>query len=277
MKPVSSALNTQLSTDVGFFAVCWKLNRRDNVVLGFTSHSGNIIYGGVTYQADSGFTPASIASNASLSVDNLNVEGMLDSNAISESDLQAGLYDFAEVEIFLLNYADTSQGKLQLRRGWLGEVRFGRHHFEAEVRGLSQALSQTIGELYSPLCRAKLGDSRCKVSMTGYTDSGAVTSVSSLREFADTSLSAGNGYYDFGVVSFTSGANKGLSMEVKRYTVGAVELVLPMPYAIAVSDSYTITAGCDKRFTTCINTFSNAVNFRGEPHVPGVDKVLSGS
>ena len=29
--------------------------------------------------------------------------------------------------------------------------------------------------------------------------------------------------------------------------------------------------GCDKRFETCVARFDNAVNFRGEPHLPGND------
>src|SRR5690606_28340960 len=32
-----------------------------------------------------------------------------------------------------------------------------------ELRGMTQALSQRIGELYAPECRADLGDHRCKV------------------------------------------------------------------------------------------------------------------
>jgi hypothetical protein len=35
--------------------------------------------------------------------------------------------------------------------------------FRTELRGLTQAFSQRIGELYSPECRATLGDHRCRV------------------------------------------------------------------------------------------------------------------
>lgn len=33
---------------------------------------------------------------------------------------------------------------------------------------------------------------------------------------------------------------------------------------------------CDKQFATCRDTFSNAENFRGFPHMPGPDAVLAG-
>ncbi len=53
--------------------------------------------------------------------------------------------------------------------------------------------------------------------------------------------------------------------------------VMPMPYAIMVGDSYSVVAGCDKIFSTCAGRFDNAVNFRGEPHVPGTDRILETS
>jgi len=47
-----------------------------------------------------------------------------------------------------------------------------------------------------------------------------------------------------------------------------------MPFDIAIGDSFEIQAGCDKTFETCINRFNNAINFRGEPHMPGQDEIL---
>jgi len=35
------------------------------------------------------------------------------------------------------------------------------------------------------------------------------------------------------------------------------------------SDTFTITAGCDKTFPTCKAKFANQINFRGFPHMPG--------
>ena len=68
-------------------------------------------------------------------------------------------------------------------------------------------------------------------------------------------------------------------MEVKRHTVvsGAVTLELwqQMGKPVAVGDTFAVTAGCDKQFTTCRSRFSNADNFRGFPHIPGNDYVIS--
>lgn len=61
------------------------------------------------------------------------------------------------------------------------------------------------------------------------------------------------------------------------YASGQFTLVLPMPYAVESGDSYIAQAGCDKNFATCVARFDNAVNFRGEPHVPGMDRMLETS
>ena len=277
MKTISAELNSHLLEETTTLATCWKLARRDGVSLGFTSHDRDLVIDAITYKAATGFTPSMIASSGNLAVDNLDVEGMLSDEAITETDIHAGLYDFAEIAIFQVNYADLSQGKLRLRLGWLGEVSYGSNKFIAEVRGLTQKLTKTLGELFSPACRASLGDTRCKVNLSTYTFTGAITSVTSNSVFKDTSRSETSGYFDYGVITFTSGANDGLAMEVKSFVGKTITLVMPMPFTVAVSDTYSISAGCDKTFETCIARFDNAINFRGEPHLPGIDKMLQTS
>lgn len=279
MKQISNELQNHIAGEVTSLATCWKLKRRDNVVFCFTDHDRDIVFESLTYKASTGFTPSTIASTASFSVDNLDIEGMLSSVSIMEGDVLAGKYDFAEIEIFLVNYNDLSQGILKLRRGWLGEVSIQKQQFVAEVRGLTQRLSQTIGELYSVSCRASLGDSRCKVDLGSHTVTGTVTTVVSNQEFKDSARTEANGIFSLGVITFTNGANNGLSMEVKEYYYnpsfgGRVVLALPMPNLIAPGDGYSLIKGCDKTIGTCFNRFNNVNNYRGEPSVPGLDRML---
>jgi len=278
MKQISTQLAAHLAGEVTTLATCWKLTRRDTTIFGFTDHDQDIVYSGITYVAATGFTPTALQNSGSLKVDNLDVEGMLSAGSITEVDVLAGLYDFAEIEIFQVNYNDLTQGDLKLRRGWLGEVSLYKQQFVAEVRGLTQCLSQTMGELYSASCRATLGDSRCKVDMTGFTATGSVTSVASNLQFTDTARTEASGIFSAGMITFTSGANNGLGMEVKQYlnigSGGQLTLVLPMPYTIQAGDTYSVTQGCDKTLATCFSRFNNVVNFRGEPLVPGLDRML---
>ncbi len=274
MKNLSSELSTHLGQEVTSTATCWKVTRRDGVVLGFTDHDADIEFEAVSYLAASGFTPTAIESSAQLSVDNLDIEGMLDASVITEADILAGKYDFAEVEVFLVNYADVSQGRMILRTGWIGEVRVQGKQFMAEMRGLTQQISTRIGSHYSPGCRADFGDASCKIDASTYTVSGTVSTGASRQVFEDSARAESAGYFASGKVSFTSGDNAGLSMEVKEFNAGAFTLVLPLPYVIDAGDAYEAVAGCDKNFTTCVAQFNNAVNFRGEPHVPGTDKLM---
>jgi uncharacterized phage protein (TIGR02218 family) len=279
MKTISTELEAHISGEVTSLATCWKLTRKDNVVFGFTSHDRDIIFETITYKASSGFTPSAIETSGTLTVDNLDVEGMLSADIITEKDILSGRYDFAAIEIFQVNYSNLAQGKLHLKSGILGEVSVHKKQFVAEIRGLTQQLSQTIGELYSPSCRATLGDSRCKVNLAAHTATGSITSKISDQQFTDSGRSEASGLFTSGVITFTSGANNGISMEVKEYlhsssTGGQLILVLPMPYTVSIGDNYSITKGCDKTLGTCKQRFDNIANFRGEPHVPGLDRIL---
>ena len=50
-------------------------------------------------------------------------------------------------------------GEIRLRRGTLGETRLTpQGYFHAELRGLSQPLAQSTLEVFSPNCRADLGE-----------------------------------------------------------------------------------------------------------------------
>lgn len=275
MRTISPQLEAHFAAGHTTLATCWKITREDSTELGFTDHDEQIIFDSVDYDSIAGFTPTTVESKSNMSVDNLDVEGQVYPSKITESDLLAGLYDYAEIEIFVVNYADLSQGKLVVKRGRLGEVTLNSQMFQAEVRGLTQHLSQTIGEVFSPSCRAILGDSRCGVNLTGFTVSATITEVTNNQSFAASTLNQAAGYFTGGEVEWTSGNNDGRRMEVKEFAESTVGLALPMGKSIQVDDTFDIIAGCDKTRETCQSKFSNIVNFRGEPDVPGTDKLLT--
>lgn len=139
-RTISTGLQSHFEGENLTLATCWKITRTDATVMGFTDHVDDIVFDLVTYQAATGFEPTDVQQRDDMSVDNMDITGILDSSAITESDLQGGVYDYAEIEIFMVNYEDLTQGKMILKRGWLGEVRVNRGQFIAEVRGLAQKL-----------------------------------------------------------------------------------------------------------------------------------------
>ncbi len=275
MKSFSSAITSQLTNDISTLATCWKIICRNGIVLGFTDHDADIEHASRLYHASSGFTPTALASNSALSVNNIDIEGMLDSALITSEDISAGVYDYAEIEIFMVDYTQPDEGSIHLKTGWIGEITVNNGRFVAELRGLTQNLNTHIGALYSPTCRAQFGDAQCGVTMTTRTATGHITSVTSRRVFRDTARTETTETYRYGIITFTSGANANISREIRLYqAAGIFTLLLPLPYDLTVGDAYSVIQGCDRTFSTCCNRFNNAVNFRGEPHVPGLDKIM---
>lgn len=274
MKAISHALKNHLSQEVATLCTLVKITRKDAVIVGLTDHDSNVIYDSVTYVASGSFTPRAVVSSAGLNVDHGEIEAVFSSDLIREEDVLAGLYDHAQVTLMLVNYTAPEDGVLVLRHGHWGEMSLRGGQFVAELRGLAQALQYEIGELYSPTCRAMLGDARCKVNLAAYTAASAVQSVEGALVFKDAARTEPAGFFAHGTLKFTSGDNAGWYGEVKAYVGGEVTLLIPPPQPMSAGDGYQIIAGCDKSFSTCRTRFSNGVNFRGEPHVPGLDRLF---
>lgn len=261
---------------------CWRITRQDGVRLGFTDHDRPIAFDGTVFEASSGLEATEITESLGLSVDNLEVQGAISSDRLTESELAGGAYDDAEVDIFRVNWENPDQRAL-VRVGSLGEVRRAGTAFAVEVRGLAHHLQQTKGRLYQYGCDADAGDERCGVDLTSeaYSGRGTVAEAISARRFLATGLEIfTSGWFTRGLVTFTSGAASGQSVEVKDHaSVGAkasIELWSAARLPLEPGQSFKITAGCDKYIATCHAKFSNAPNFRGFPHMPGNDFVVRG-
>jgi uncharacterized phage protein (TIGR02218 family) len=279
MKAASSALATHIAGEVTTLASCWRVTRKDGAAFFFTDHDRDLVVDGQLYQASTGYSRTAITNDASLSVDNLDVDGVFDAATITEEALRAGLFDHAEVRVFLVNWADLSMGVLKMRRGWFGEVMLNENgKFRTDLRGMAQALQQRLGEIYSPECRADLGDGRCKVGLAAWTRIGTVTAVTDRAVFIASVAGAAtaDGWFNGGLLTWATGANAGRAIEVKSWTAstGRIELFMAMGYVIASGDTFAVYPGCDKRIDTCIGRFGNVINFRGEPYVPGIDAMM---
>lgn len=287
MKSITTELAAHLSGSTHTVATCWLVTRTDEQVFGFTSHDENLLIDGVTYVASLGMNRSNIEGRAGLEVTNSESSGFLSGDAVTEEDLRAGMWDYATVRVFDVNWRDLTMGALKQMRGWLGEFALVGGAYTTELRGLANALNKSIGELVGPGCAAALGDERCAVDLTDYTAAGEVTAVTSNRLF-DTDLasstvrltpaSTGNpplGYFNAGLVTWVTGLNTGRRMEVKSYALdGGLVLQLPMVSTVAPGDTFTVSAGCAKTREVCVAQFGNILNFRGFPDLPGIDKVM---
>jgi len=275
VKTQTVALAAHRAIGTTTLAYCWRVTRLDAQVFAFTSHDANIVFEGVTYQAAPGFTPSAITSGSDLSVTNLEIVGPISTATVQEDDVIAGRWDGAAVEVFEVNYKDLSMGRMLISSGTLGNVATGQTQFQAEQRGIEQQLQQPVGRVFAPTCDATLGDARCGVNLPALQVSGTVTAVASTRAFTAAALTQASDYFGAGVVTWLTGANAALRMEVQTFASGVFGLALRMPYDITVGDTFTVVPGCRKRRTEdCKNKFVNVINFRGFPDVPGNNKVL---
>lgn len=169
MKSASPEMELHLQQRSTSLTTCFHVTRTDGQEFFLTELDHDLdltVVDGHVYRARSGYSRSSIENKDDMSVDGLSILGIMDANDITQLDLERGLFDYAEVRMFLVNYRDPSMGIVRMRRGWLGEVKVTDvGFFFAELRGLLQKFSTRIGELTSPECRAQLGGDRCKVPL----------------------------------------------------------------------------------------------------------------
>lgn len=277
MRAVPQSLSGALATGVTTLCRCWSVTRTDDVVLGFTDHDRPVSFDGITFEADAALNPEAIESAIGLSVDTHTVTGALSSAAITDEDIERGLYDGAEVTLWLVDWQQVDS-RLLLSRGLIGEIRRGRGAFEAEIVGLAEILNQPVGRAYLHACDLRLGESKCGVDLTLPIHRGiaVVTAVIDQQRFAVSGLETyASGWFSGGRMTWDSGANAGAAGHVKTHRALAasatVELWLTPPLPVVLGDQFTVTAGCDKTMQTCKDKFANLLNFRGFPHMPGDD------
>jgi hypothetical protein len=420
MKTITLAMDAHLLGEVTSLASLWKITRTDGTVMGFTDHDEDIVYGGVTYKASTGWTRSQLQETSNFAVNTADIMSLLDDVTITKADLRAGKYNHAAVEMFMINWEDHAMGVIKVTRGWYGEVVRLGDKYSVEYRNIMKALEQNICETYSERCRADLGDARCGVDVSTLWQNGSVVSVTSRQKFrasgirglsspldntppAPSIVLAGGGhlragedvwlravlitaagkttmgfatkisntvlnnkitvslpalpgwmtavtgweiygaynvhnatepnynqyvrlnepsaiavlssfdidhiptpselsttwtplggtqppdddssnlgtsnpldYFNVGLLTWLTGANAGLSMEIKYLNSSTIELnlFLPMGFPVVEGDTFQARPGCNKTMANC-NAFGAILNFRGEPHVPGRDKVLA--
>ena len=280
MKSLSPALQAHLGDGTTTLSWCWRISRSDGVALGFTDHDRALSFDGTAFEPESGFAASEIRSGSDLAVDAQDATGVLTSDRITETDILDGRWDNAAVELWRVNWADTSQ-RVLLRRGAVGQIRRGRMAFVAEVRSLAHVLGQTVGRTFQAGCDAALGDVRCGIDLENavYKGTGVVTDLLRDRAFMASGLSGFDaGWFTSGTLTWTSGANAGRVTEVLAHgldgSIATLTLLEAPVRAVAEGDGFIARAGCDKRIATCSAKFANVANFRGFPNIPGQDAVL---
>lgn len=280
MKTIGPGFAAHLAQEQTTVARCWRIRRRDGVVLGFTDHDLGLVVAGTACSPVHGLDGGEVPSKLGAQVDTGEVLGILDHAALSEEDILLGRYDGAEVESWAVNWQAPEQNLL-LRVDTIGEIVREDGVFRAELRSGQAALNVTRGRLYQGLCDAVVGDGRCGVGLDtpAFRTTGTVVAVADPFRLVVAGLDGfAEDWFAFGMAHWQEGKRNGLADAVLTHRKEAVGDVLGFGHRVGEwvvpGDTLVATAGCDRRFATCKAKFANAVNFRGFPHIPGSDFVL---
>lgn len=264
-----SAAPDWLREELVTMAWCWRLARRDGVVVGLTSHDRDLMIGGTPYRAAPGMKPSAIEASDSLEVETMELEGAVSSAALAAADLDAGRWDGAQLELMVADWSDPASAPITVARGELGAVERRGAGFAAELRGVTGLLDAPACPATSPSCRAALGDRACRVDLAPRTHIRRVVAVDGRTVTLDVPVAAGT--LAFGELLWMEGAACGLASPVIEGG-GTVLQLAEVPARLPVLPTRVrLTEGCDRQLATCATRFGNAANFRGEAHLPGND------
>lgn len=265
-------------------AQIWTITRTDDVVFRFTSLDRDLEYLGQAYQACGSLVPSASENVAELdSAGSMDLTGMVGGDAdigwINSWDLYSGKFDGARVEAWLVPWAGEGVPQ-KLLGGTFSPVELTEVGFRTEISGDGDRLKQTpLVQTLQPGCRWKFGDPvTCGKDLAPLTVTGTVDDGAGVREFVDAARAEAAGYFKFGRVTFTSGANTGIPAEIKEHTAGGNFQLWPrLPFAIAAGVTYEMTPGCtnlkaaDGGCDGC-TAWGQLSRYGGFDKVPGRDK-----
>jgi len=277
-------------------ATLWQYTLANGDIFRFTDHASTISYGGENYTPTGAPNATATRSSAGLAESTRQFDGAIKTGVVTTADARAGSLDDAQIDEYVVNWQFPWAGAIRHRRYWIDRISFDGERWKAECSGLARFLRAEVGVVLARSCVwAQLGQgfgdpavAGCKVDMTTFTFTPAVVlTVTSRRRFAINSGvvtgALGADYFTDGTITWVTGANAGLVNEISTHAnsgSGAYtfELYTETPFDIAVSDTCTVKAGCDRLAATCKTKFDNFENFRGAPDMPDSQtlfKVLS--
>ena len=254
--------------DLDTVATFWRVYRRDGVMLGFTSHDRDLVFGGIRHRAAPGMVPAAIRLTADLSEDSAEAQGALSHATIREQDLAAGLFDRAAIEIGAVDWEALDHHIIF--SGTLGRIEDDRRGFTAELRSAKRQLEEDLVPRTSPTCRAVFCGPGCGLSAVGVT---TVRVLSSVDVEANTVSFDGLNPTDFvdGELRFLDGPQTGIAFGIVSADANGLTLDRQLAENTTPGIRTELREGCDHTLATCAGRFGNVVNFRGEPFLPGND------
>ena len=279
MKVLTPAFQAHLDGEVTTLCNCWQIHRKDGVVMGFTDHDCDIVFAGVAHKAATGLEASDVETSSGLTPDNHEIAGALSSAMITGTDIAARLYDDARVIHYAVNWSAPEE-RVRMHTYLISEITREDGAFRAELKSIAALLDQVRTRRFERHCSARLGDGDCGIDLAaGLTDEGSVSEIVSETIWHVSGLpERAEGWYASGVVTVPGETKQKLQIVSDRLLENggrAFEFWSAPAHPVLLSADFSVTPGCDKRFSTCRKKFANGVNFRGFPHMPTAEFISS--
>ncbi|MFM9934752.1 MAG: DUF2163 domain-containing protein [Novosphingobium sp.] len=250
-------------------AIWWRLERRDGVTLGFTSHDRDLAFDGLVHRTAPGMVPSAIRRTADFEADSAEVAGALSHDSIREEDLAAGRFDGGSIAMGLADWETLE--RVTLYAGTIGTVGHEGAGFSAELRSVKDILARQIVPRTAPTCRAEFCREGCALSANAFTHLAQLAEISSDAGAIRVTGGPVSALLAFGTLRWIDGPEAGLSRRIEAIDSNWLMLDRTSATTIPVGTRIELREGCDHTLETCAQRFGNALNFQGEPFLPGND------
>jgi uncharacterized phage protein (TIGR02218 family) len=277
MKTATPELIALLNSSTQFLmADLFTITLASGSVVRYTTADVNVTFSGSIFNAKGALLKRGpVRSVIGLEVDTLDMSVYADASHLIDgqpfvSAAMSGALDGATVLLqraFLTSWTAAPVGAAILFSGRVSDVSGSRTEVKIIVKSDIELLNIKLPRnLYQPSCLNTVYDASCAANKAAKTVTG--TATGGTTQSITTGRSEASGWFEQGVLTFTSGLNAGVFRTVKGFSGGAFSFALPLPNAPAAGDAFSVFPGCDKTQSTCTSKFNNVIHFRGFPYIP---------
>lgn len=146
------------------------IEREDGTLIRFSELERDVTVDGHVYVPGEGIALASLPTELNGTSSRMDMELIaVDGGTIDFDDLRDGVYDSAAVTVRVFNWQQVSLESSIIFKGNFGSIQMTDQNVATvEIVGILAQAQALVTEQYSPVCRADLGDRRCKVPIVGF-------------------------------------------------------------------------------------------------------------
>lgn len=276
MKSISAPLLSLLQSNDHFYKCdLYTITLADGTIVRSTDADVDLSWDGNVFPSDSPqLERTKVKTMIGIQVDEMDLSVLSPNKLINgftyANAARLGLLDGATVLVetaYLQNWP-TIVGVMHTFFGFVADVEPGRSEVRLMVKSALDLLTSPFPRnVYQSTCLHTVYNSGCAANKALFTAVSAVSGTPTLISIAS-ALSQPTGYFDQGVLTFTSGPLNGINRTVKSYSSGAFTFSNPLPELPIAGNTFSVFAGCDKTKATCQSKFNNLARFRGFPFIP---------